>query len=97
MLQVCLQVSYSKQIALIWQLGAVLGLSIQAGLLTLKPGDVTNTYNVQVSYWFEMGWCFTFAILVLIFFRDKADPGSEKAKAMEEKQAPATETGTVED
>lgn len=79
MLQVCLQ------------LGAVLGLSIQAGLLTLQPGNVTNEYNVQASYWFIFGWAMLVAILVLVFFRsNKAAPGSEKAKELGEKE-PRTE------
>lgn len=79
MLQVCLQV------------GAVLGLSIQAGLLTIQPNNVLNEYNVQASYWFEMGWCFLNAILVLIFFkRGKAAPGSE----MEKKKIEEEKTGT---
>ena len=60
----------------------------------MKPGNVTNTYNVQASYWFEMGWCFTVALLVLVFFRNKAAPGSEKAKAMEEKAPEAGSSPT---
>lgn len=85
MLQVCLQ------------LGAVLGLSIQAGLLTLQPGNVTNEYNVQASYWFIFGWALLIAILVLVFFRsNKAAPGSEMAKELKEKEenADAGDSGT---
>ena len=75
MLQVCLQV------------GAVLGLSIQAGLLTLKPDNVVNEYNVQASFWFEVGWCFLIALLVLCLFRDKrAAPGSETATRVQEEK-----------
>ena len=71
MLQVCLQV------------GAVLGLSIQAGLLTIKPGNIENEYNVQASFWFEFGWCILNAILVLVLYRNKAAPGSEAAQQIE--------------
>jgi hypothetical protein len=57
MLQVCLQ------------LGAVVGLSIQAGLFTVKPGNVENEVNVQISYWFEAGWCVLNFLLVVVLFR----------------------------
>ncbi|ORY35678.1 major facilitator superfamily domain-containing protein [Naematelia encephala] len=68
------------QVAL--QMGAVIGLSVQAGMLTLNPGAFSNYANVQASFWFQFGWCLFNVILFLIFFRPgKVAPGSEAAKA----------------
>lgn len=60
MFQVCLQA------------GGVIGLSIQAGLFTVRPGNVADFYNVQLSLWFMAGWATLNALLALIFFRDQA-------------------------
>ena len=71
MLQVCLQV------------GAVIGLSVQAGLLTLHDGLINNYANVQASFWFQFGWCIFNMIIVLAFFRPgRAAEGSELHKIM---------------
>ncbi|WWC91453.1 uncharacterized protein L201_006399 [Kwoniella dendrophila CBS 6074] len=52
------------------QVGAVIGLSIQAGLLTLYSNDnVKNYHNIQASFWFEFGWLILNAILVLVFYQ----------------------------
>ena len=69
-----------------YQVGAVIGLSVQAGLLTVKPGSISNWGNVQVSYWFQAGWCIMNAILVLVFLhvRKPAAPAAKpEAKAEE--------------
>lgn len=78
MLQVCLQ------------LGAVIALSIQAGLLTIKPGAYTTWYNVQASFWFQAGWFFLNAILIAIFFRPWQTAAAQKENAESgEKAVPA--------
>jgi hypothetical protein len=67
------------------QLGAVLSLSVQAGLLGRKPGSFSNYANVQASFWFQAGWCLFNLIIFLAFFRPgKAAAGSEVAQAAEE-------------
>ncbi|WWC91459.1 uncharacterized protein L201_006405 [Kwoniella dendrophila CBS 6074] len=53
------------------QIGSVVGLSIQAGLLTLYPDNMKNFKNVQASFWFEFGWLIFNAILILLLFRRK--------------------------
>lgn len=66
------------------QVGAVIGLSVQAGLLTREPGLITNYANVQASFWFQFGWCLFNLVVFLIFFRPgKVAEGSEAAKAAE--------------
>lgn len=70
------------QVAL--QLGAVISLSVQAGLFTLKPGNFQNFYNVQASFWFQGGWLLVNVIVFLIFFRPgRVAEGSEAAAAKE--------------
>lgn len=71
------------------QLGGVIGLSIQAGLFTIRPGTFFNEYNVQASFWFAFGWAILSTILVLVFYRHVAAPNSEMAKQMAQKEAEA--------
>ncbi|OCF32711.1 efflux protein EncT [Kwoniella heveanensis CBS 569] len=72
------------------QVGAVLGLSVQAGLLTIKPGSLSNYANVQASFWFQFGWTALNALIIIVFFRPgKAAPGSAAAAKLEGKEAPA--------
>ncbi|ODN81017.1 hypothetical protein L202_03118 [Cryptococcus amylolentus CBS 6039] len=51
------------------QLGTVIGLSVQAGLLTLHPGGMTNFTNVQASFWFVLGWLLLNALICAVFYR----------------------------
>lgn len=63
------------------QVGAVISLSVQAGLLTIKPGSITNYANVQASFWFQFGWCLFNLVILLVFFRlGRAAEGSEAAE-----------------
>ncbi|ODN81015.1 hypothetical protein L202_03116 [Cryptococcus amylolentus CBS 6039] len=68
------------QVAL--QLGTVIGLSVQAGFLTLHTGNVSNWDNVRVSFWFVVGWQLLVALLTAVFYRQpkKAD-GDEESGA----------------
>lgn len=73
------------QVAL--QLGAVIALSVQAGLLTLYEGSFENYANVQASFWFQFGWCILNMIVFLVFFRaGRAAEGSELARSMSKEQ-----------
>lgn len=66
------------------QVGAVIGLSVQAGLLTRRPGLIANYANVQASFWFQFGWCIFNLIIFLVFFRPgKVAEGSEAAKGVD--------------
>jgi hypothetical protein len=72
------------------QVGAVLALSVQAGLLTRKPGLIANYENVQASFWFQFGWCIFNFLVFLAFFRPgEAAPGSEAAQAAAKAKAEA--------
>jgi hypothetical protein len=46
-------------------------LSIQAGLLTIHPGSIANWTNVQLSLWFQAGWCALCIVVAAIFFNRK--------------------------
>ncbi|EIW68412.1 hypothetical protein TREMEDRAFT_32556 [Tremella mesenterica DSM 1558] len=59
------------------QVGAVIGLSVQAGLLTREPGSFMNYANVQASFWFQAGWSFLNMIAFLIFFRPQKKTNGE--------------------
>ncbi|WVQ95120.1 hypothetical protein IAU59_002214 [Kwoniella sp. CBS 9459] len=69
------------------QVGSVLGLSIQAGLLTIKPGSLHNYANVQASFWFQFGWIvFNTLLIVFLFKPGKAAPGTAAAAKLEGKE-----------
>ncbi|KAL0244039.1 hypothetical protein I308_105302 [Cryptococcus tetragattii IND107] len=60
------------QVAL--QVGAAISLTVQAGLLTLNPGGMTNYANVQASLWFQFGWLLLNALMIIVFFRRSKMP-----------------------
>lgn len=51
------------------QLGSAAGISIQDGLFTVHPGSVDNFANVQISWWFGVGWVGLFAIIFAACYR----------------------------
>jgi hypothetical protein len=51
------------------QVGVVMVFSIQAGFLTIKPGNFTNYANIQASFWFQFGWLLFNALIIAVFFR----------------------------
>ena len=57
------------QVAL--QVGSAVALSIQAGLWTIKPNGIYNFKNVQISWYFELGWGIVWIIGFLVFYRPK--------------------------
>lgn len=67
------------QVAL--QVGSAVALSIQAGLLTIEPGNLTNWVNVRTSFIFEIGWGVVWLVGFLVFFRPgKKASAEEKAE-----------------
>ena len=77
------------------QLGAVIALSVQAGFLTIHPGNVENFSNVQASFWFMFGWLLLNAIFVFVFYKHgKVVAGSEAAAKLE-KEGKKVETVSV--
>lgn len=53
------------------QSSVVVAMSIQAGLLTVRPGGVTDQTNVRTGYFFEMGWCVVWLIGFIVFYNPK--------------------------
>ncbi|OCF76458.1 efflux protein EncT [Kwoniella mangroviensis CBS 8886] len=71
------------------QVGAVLGLSVQAGLLTLNEGSFVNYANVQASFWFQFGWSVFNMLIIVFFFRPgKAAEGSQQAAKIKGEKGP---------
>jgi len=54
-LQVCL-FSPIKLSSKAVQIGCVMDLAVQAGLLTIKPGGLNNYTNLQAAFWLQLGW-----------------------------------------
>lgn len=52
-----------------FQLGPAVALSIQAGLLTVQPGNVGSWINVRASFIFVSGWGVMWLVGFLIFFK----------------------------
>lgn len=61
------------------QVGSAVAFSIQAGLLTVNEGGIENFANVQVSFYFMIGWGIVWLVAFLAFFRQpKANPNDEE-------------------
>ena len=61
-----------------WQTSNVLALSIQAGLLTIHPGGMSNWLNVQTSWYFELGWTALWLIGFVLLY--KPEKNSKKGE-----------------
>jgi len=57
------------------QIGTILAFSIQAGLLTVHPGGINAWTNVQISFYFMIGWGLVWLLIFLSFYRE---PGEVK-------------------
>jgi hypothetical protein len=42
---------------------------MQAGLLTVQPGGLSNTANIHAAFYFQMGWVILWLLMFLTFFR----------------------------
>jgi hypothetical protein len=51
------------------QVGSAVALSIQAGLLTVAPGSISNFTNVTTSWYFELGWGIVWLVAFLVFYK----------------------------
>lgn len=49
--------------------GTAISLSIQAGLLTVRPGGIEDINNVRISWYFEAGWCVVWTVGFLVWYR----------------------------
>jgi hypothetical protein len=71
------------------QVGTVIALSIQAGLLTLNPGSFEEFSNIQASFWFQFGWClFNLAIFLAFYKPGPLAAGTVKQSSPMEKLSP---------
>ncbi|ODO11579.1 hypothetical protein I350_00360 [Cryptococcus amylolentus CBS 6273] len=58
------------QVAL--QIGCAIAIAIQASFLTIHPGGLEDFRNLQISYYFQMGWIvLCIAMLVVMYRRPK--------------------------
>ena len=67
-----------------FQLGSAVALSVQAGLLTVNPGGISNFANVRTSFYFEIGWGILWLIGFLVWYKPtkpKKEDKSATAKA----------------
>jgi hypothetical protein len=64
------------------QAGNVIGLTIQAGLLTIHPGGVGEWKNVTASFAFMIGWGAACLIAFWIFFKPKVVANGSAPVAM---------------
>ena len=55
------------------QIGVNVALSVQAGLLTVQPGDIYNFANVRASWYFEMGWTVVWLLGIIWLYRPSKD------------------------
>lgn len=51
------------------QAGNAVAVSIQAGLMTIYPGGITDFRNIAASFYFVMGWGALWLVLFWVFFR----------------------------
>lgn len=58
----------------------VVALSIQAGLLTTKPGGLENYTNFKVTMYFEFGWVIVWLAGFMCFYR-RVIPSSKDVEA----------------
>lgn len=72
------------------QLGATIGFAVQAGLLTVNEGGLTNPENLRASFYFQLGWGALWFIMFLVFYRSpKAETSSKTDAAEQGKQQPS--------
>jgi hypothetical protein len=71
------------------QVGGAAVFSIQAGLLTIFPGSISNFHNLQASWWFFAGWYLVNVLAVMVLFRDvkKKDRTSEADGERDQQEA----------
>ncbi|WVQ82496.1 hypothetical protein IAT38_004625 [Cryptococcus sp. DSM 104549] len=64
------------------QVGNAIALAIQAGLLTVYPDGIYNFKNVQVSWYFMIGWSGVWLVMFLVFYRslEKGEGDEEEGK-----------------
>jgi hypothetical protein len=74
------------QVAL--QVGSAVALSIQAGLLTIERGNITNWVNVRASFIFVLGWGLVWVLGFLVFYRPVRKSGQEEEAQRENKVVP---------
>lgn len=78
------------QVAL--QIGAVIGLSVQAGLYSLVDGNLAEWRGTQYGFWFLLAWMALTGLLVLAFYRpQKSAEVLATVNSRETKVNPASE------
>lgn len=57
------------------QTGVLVEFSVQAGLLTIHEGSISNWSNVSASFWFIFGWGALVCLVVLVLYKTPKRPG----------------------
>ena len=52
-----------------FQIGSIVALAIQAATLTVRPGGISDWFNVQVSFWLEFAWGLVSLIVFLVWYK----------------------------
>jgi hypothetical protein len=55
------------------QSGNVIGLTVQAGLMTIHPGGTSDFSNVAASYYFMIAWGGMCLLAFWVFYRRRQD------------------------
>ncbi|OWT38397.1 hypothetical protein C362_03745 [Cryptococcus neoformans Bt1] len=61
------------------QVGSAVALSVQAGLLTVHPGSIYNSANVQASYYFQLGVTALLLVAFIVFYKPSKAPASARS------------------
>jgi hypothetical protein len=61
------------------QTSTVVALSIQAGLLTLRPGGLNTFANVRASWYFELGWTVVWLLGFILLYRPNKEVHRKEA------------------
>lgn len=63
------------------QAGNAVAVSIQAGLMTIYPGGISDFRNIAVSFYFILGWGALWLVLFWVCFRQPPVGDSKRAVA----------------
>ncbi|KAL1407902.1 hypothetical protein Q8F55_007338 [Vanrija albida] len=65
------------------QVGVAVAFAVQAGLLTVNPGGISNVDNIHASFYFQLGWILLWLIGFMALYRpSKAAPADPEATAV---------------
>ncbi|WOO85314.1 putative MFS-type transporterc [Vanrija pseudolonga] len=66
-----------------FQMGTAVGFSVQSGLLTIKPGGLTNPTNVHASFYFQLGWAALWFLGFAVLYRPSKSGSDEENRKVD--------------